>query len=68
LSSKGWLSKGKLPPDRYPKETLLWPGIPIDDAQETALEGLITIIESIQEHAIDEGVAETEVYPHLEPV
>jgi hypothetical protein len=40
----------------------------IDDAQETALEGLITMVETIQEHAIDEGVEETEVYPHLEPV
>ena len=40
----------------------------VDDAQETALEGLITMIETIQEQAVDEGVDETEVYPYLEPV
>ena len=40
----------------------------VDDAQETALEGLITMIETIQEQAVDEGVEETEVYPYLEPV
>lgn len=40
----------------------------IDEAQETALEGLITMIETIQEHAVDEGVEETEVHPYLEPV
>jgi hypothetical protein len=28
---------------------------PLGEAQETALEGLITMIETIQEHAIDEG-------------
>jgi hypothetical protein len=40
----------------------------VDDAQETALEGLITMIETIQEQAIDEGVEDTEVHPYLEPV
>jgi hypothetical protein len=40
----------------------------VDEAQETALEGLITMIETIQEHAIDEGVEDTEVHPYLEPV
>src|ERR1700761_9719210 len=40
----------------------------VDDAQETALEGLITMIETIQEQAVDESVEETEVYPYLEPV
>ena len=39
----------------------------IDDAQETALEGLITMIETIQEHAVEEGIEEMEVHPYLEP-
>jgi hypothetical protein len=40
----------------------------VDDAQETALEGLITMIETIQEQTVDEGVEDTEVHPYLEPV
>ena len=40
----------------------------VDEVQETALEVLITMIETIQEQAVDESVEETEVYPYLEPV
>jgi len=39
----------------------------VDDAQETALEGLITMIETIQEHVVEEGIEEMEVHPYFEP-
>ena len=40
----------------------------VDDAQESAIEGLLNLVEAIQDQAIEDGVDETEVFPYLEPV
>ena len=41
----------------------------VDEAQEAAIEGLLLLVEAIQDHAIEhDGIDEAEVFPFLEPI